>query len=57
MQVLLEKISAEAKARGARKIFVSAVANLGPHLAIPGMTQPRARPSHRALNGLPGVER
>ena len=53
-QVLFEKISTEAKARGARKLFISAAANLGPHLEIPGMVQGRAPPSHSALNGLPG---
>ena len=51
-QVLFDKISAEAKARGARKLFISRAANLGEHLDLPGMVQGRARPSASALNGL-----
>ena len=46
------KMLAEAKARGARKLYVSAASNPGAHVAIEGMTQPRAAPSHSALNGL-----
>jgi len=49
---LYAKMLAEAKARGARKLYVSAASNLGAHVAIEGMTQPRAAPSHSALNGL-----
>uniref|UniRef100_A0A7S1SAV3 Uncharacterized protein n=1 Tax=Alexandrium catenella TaxID=2925 RepID=A0A7S1SAV3_ALECA len=39
---LWSKIVAEAKARGARKLYISAAANLGGIIKLPGMTQPLA---------------
>lgn len=41
-QTLFEKIAAEAKARGARQLYISAAAHLGALVKLPGMTQPLA---------------
>merc|ERR1712217_788952 len=41
-QVLFEKISAEAKSRGARQLYISAAMHLGGLMKLPGMTQPLA---------------